>query len=56
MSAEWRPAWVQKIDGEIAGYEKERDKAQAMVEQCNKKIGELREKRSQWPPSATVEG
>jgi hypothetical protein len=43
-----KPVWVQRIDSEIAGYEKERQKHTDMVVQYDKKIDELQDKRSAW--------
>lgn len=48
MTTEWRPAWVEKIDREITGYEHERDQHRSMADEYDRKIGELQDKRRTW--------
>jgi hypothetical protein len=56
MTEEWRPVWVQRIDREIAGYEKERAQHRTMFDEYTKKLEELRAKRKEWTDGKNAYG
>lgn len=56
MSEEWKPTWVQRIDREIAGYERERDSHRAMFDEYTKKLEELKARRKEWTDGKNADG
>ncbi len=50
-----KPIWVQKIDREIEGLERERDKQQGMVREYDTRIEQLKDKRREWTESEAAD-
>lgn len=47
-TTEWRPIWVQRIDTQITECQTDRNKHHRMVEECDARLKDLREKRKPW--------
>lgn len=48
MSEPYKPVWVQRIDTQITEVQTDRNGHQRMLDECDARLRDLREKRKPW--------